>query len=63
VFVPALAVGAEGLPVNVGPAVSALEVIAEAIAVNSTSSSVPLIILPEFPLGRASLAVKFVALI
>lgn len=61
VFVPAVAVGPAGVPVNVGLLMSALEATAEATAVNSVSISVPLIILPELPLGRLSLAVKFVA--
>lgn len=62
VLVPADAVGAAGVPVKVGLLMSALEEIAEATAVNSVSISVPLIILPELPLGSESLAVKFVAL-
>jgi hypothetical protein len=41
---------------------SALEAIAEEIAINSLSISEPLTILFELPLGRLSLAVKFVAL-
>jgi len=61
-LVPDAAVGAVGVPVNVGLLVSALLAIAVAIAVYSTSISVPLIILPALPVGRASLAVKFVAL-
>jgi hypothetical protein len=61
VFVPAEAVGAVGVPVNAGLLVSALEEIAEATAVNSVSISAPLIILPELPVGKLSLAVKFVA--
>jgi len=62
VFVPVLAVGAKGVPVKVGLFVSALDAIAVAIAFNSTSTSVPLTIFPELPLGRASLAAKLVAL-
>lgn len=48
---------------NVGLLMSALEATAEAIAVNSVSISVPLIILPALPVGSVSLAVKFVALL
>jgi hypothetical protein len=60
VFVPAVAVGAVGVPENAGLARLALDVIAEAIAVNSVSISVPLTILPELPEGNVSLAVKLV---
>ena len=62
-LVPAVAVGAVGVPVKVGLLVSALLAIAVAIAVYSTSISVPLMILPGLPVGSASLAVKLVALI
>lgn len=62
-FVTEVAVGAEGVPVNVGLLMFDLEAIAEAIAVNSVSISVPLIILPALPVGSVSLAVKFVALL
>jgi hypothetical protein len=61
-LVPAVAVGAVGVPVNVGLLVSALLAIAVAIAVYSTSISVPLIILLGLPVGKESLAVKLVAL-
>ena len=63
VFVPALAVGAVGVPVKAGLLVSALDEIAEAIAVSSVSISAPLTILPELPVGRPSLAVKLVAFV
>jgi len=63
VLVTILAVGTEGVPVNVGLLMSALEATAEAIAVNSVSISVPLTILPELPVGKVSLAVKFVAFV
>jgi hypothetical protein len=59
---PAVAVGAAGTPVNVGDAMSALELTAPAIALNSLSISVPLTILLESPVGRVSLVAKFVAL-
>ena len=62
VFVPADAVGAVGVPVRAGLFKSALEEIAEAMAVYSVSISVPLIILPALPEGKLSLAVKLVAL-
>jgi hypothetical protein len=62
VFVPYDAVGAVGVPVRAGLFKSALEEIAEAIAVNSVSISAPLTIFPELPVGKLSLAVKFVAL-
>jgi hypothetical protein len=61
VFVPNEAVGAVGVPVKAGLLMSALDEIAEAIAVNSVSISVPLTIFPELPVGRVSLAVKLVA--
>jgi hypothetical protein len=60
---PAVAVGAAGVPVNVGEAVSALELTADAIALNSLSISVPLTILPESPVGKVSLVAKLVALV
>ena len=60
-LVPKPAVGPVGVPVNAGLLVFALEATAEAIAVNSVSISAPLIILPESPLRRLSLAVKLVA--
>jgi hypothetical protein len=59
--VPDDAVGAAGVPVNVGLLISALDAIAEEIAVNSVSISVPLTIFPALPVGSPSLAVKFVA--
>jgi hypothetical protein len=62
VLEPAVAVGAAGVPVKVGLFMSALEAIAEEIAINSLSISEPLTILFELPLGRLSFAVKFVAL-
>ena len=58
---PAVAVGAAGVPVNVGDAISALELTAPAIALNSLSISVPLTILLESPVGRVSLVAKLVA--
>jgi len=61
VLEPAVAVGAAGVPVNVGDARSALELIAPAIELNSLSISVPLTILLESPLGSVSLVAKFVA--
>jgi hypothetical protein len=62
-FVTVDAVGAVGVPEKVGLATSALELTAEAIAVNSTSISVPLIILPELFGGSVSLAAKLVAFV
>ena len=58
---PATAVGTAGVPVKVGEAISALELIAPAIELNSLSISVPLTILLESPVGRVSLVAKFVA--
>jgi len=60
---PLAAVGVTGDPVNEGDAVSALELIAEAIALNSLSISVPLTILPESPEGNVSLVAKLVAFV
>jgi hypothetical protein len=60
VFVPATAVGAVGVPVKEGLLLSDLDAIAEEIAENSTSISVPLTIRAESPEGRLSLAVKLV---
>ena len=54
---------AVSVPVNVGPAKSALVAIAVDILSNSVSNSVPLITLPESPLGRLSLASKSVVLV
>ena len=51
---PALAVGAIGVPVNVGDVVSALLLIAVEIALNSSSISAPLIILAGLPVDKAS---------
>jgi hypothetical protein len=59
-LVLAAAVGAVGVPVNEGLFKSALDAIAEAIAVNSVSISVPLIILLGLPEVNPSLAVKLV---
>ena len=61
--VPVDAVGAEGVPVNVGPFRSALDVTADAIAVYSASISDPLIILPASPLLNPSFHVKLVAFV
>ena len=61
-FVPAVAVGAAGVPVNVGDAKSALDVTAPAIALNSLSISVPLTILFASPVGSESFVAKLVAL-
>jgi hypothetical protein len=63
VLEPAVAVGAAGVPVNVGEAMSALELIAPEIELNSLSISVPLTILFESPVGRVSLVAKFVAFV
>jgi hypothetical protein len=63
VLVPADAVGAVGVPVNPGLLISALDAIALATAFSSVSISVPLTILPEFPVGKLSLAVKLVAFV
>jgi hypothetical protein len=60
VFEPDAAVGAAGVPVNVGLDVSALDDMAEAIALNSSSISVPFTILPGLPVGSVSLVAKFV---
>jgi hypothetical protein len=61
VLEPSVAKGAAGVPVNVGDAMSALELIAPAIELNSLSISVPLTILLASPVGRVSLVAKFVA--
>jgi hypothetical protein len=55
------AVGAAGVPVNVGDAVSALVEIAVAMLLYSVSISVPLIILAGLPVSSASLDAKSVA--
>lgn len=62
-FVPALAVGAVGVPVKPGLLMSALDAIALETAVSSMSISVPLTILPALPVGKPSLAVKLVDLL
>jgi hypothetical protein len=61
--VPEEAVGAAGVPVNVGLAISALVAIAVEIALNSVSNSVPLMIFKGLPVERLSLLVKFVLLV
>ena len=63
VLVPAEAVGANGVPVKVGLLLSALDDIAEAMAVYSASISVPLITLAGLPVLRASLDAKLVAFV
>jgi hypothetical protein len=63
VLVSADAVGAAGVPVKVGDAISALELIAPEIELNSLSISVPLTILFESPVGSVSLVAKLVALV
>ena len=60
---PEAAVGANGVPVRVGLLLSALDDIAEAIAVNSASISVPLIIFAGLPVLRLSLDAKLVAFV
>jgi hypothetical protein len=61
--VPAEAVGANGVPVRVGLLLSALDDIADAIAVYSASISVPLITFAGLPVLRLSLAAKLVAFV
>jgi hypothetical protein len=63
VFVVDDAVGATGVPVNVGLLLSAFDAIAEAIEVNSVSISVPLTTLPALPVGKPSFAAKLVAFV
>jgi hypothetical protein len=63
VDVPAEAVGAAGVPVNVGLDLSALEEIAPLMATSSSSISVPLTILEGLPVDSASLAAKSVVLV
>jgi hypothetical protein len=63
VFVPADAVGAAGIPVKVGLLISDLDATAEAIALNSVSISVPLIILFGLPVDSESFVAKLVAFI
>ena len=60
---PAVAVGALGVPVNVGPFRSALDEIAAEIATYSASISEPLIILFTSPVTKPSFSVKFVAFV
>ena len=62
VLVSAAAVGAEGTPVNVG--LARLDLVAEAVArlLNSTSNSVPLIVLRGLPEARVSFDAKSVVL-
>jgi hypothetical protein len=60
VLVPGEAVGAKGVPENVGLAESALEVTAVAMLLNSTSISVPLTTFSGSPVGRLSFEVKLV---
>jgi hypothetical protein len=62
VLEPAVGVGTAGVPVKLGDAMSALELIAPAIALNSLSNSVPLTILLESPVGSVSLVAKLDAL-
>jgi hypothetical protein len=59
-LVPAEAVGAAGVPVNVGDAKSALVAIAVAMLLNSVLISVPLTIFSGSPDGSASFVAKFV---
>jgi hypothetical protein len=63
VLVVPVAVGAVGTPVKAGEAKSALEEIAEAIAIYSVSISVPLTILLGSPEPKVSLVVKLVAFV
>ena len=62
-LVPAEAVGANGVPVRVGLLLSALDDIADAIAVYSASISVPLITFAGLPVLRPSLDAKLVAFV
>jgi hypothetical protein len=63
VLVPDEAVGVNGVPVKVGLLLSALDDIAEAMAVYSESISVPLITFAGLPVLRLSLAAKLVAFV
>jgi len=63
VLVPTDAVGANGVPVNVGLAESALVAIAVAILSNSVLISVPLTIFKGSPEGSESLEAKLVDLV
>jgi hypothetical protein len=63
VFVPEDAVGANGVPVSVGLLLSALDDMAEAMAVYSASISVPLMTFAGLPVLRASLDAKLVAFV
>lgn len=62
-LVPEDAVGAAGVPVKVGLLLSALDDIAEAIAVYSLSISVPLMTFDGLPVLRPSLTAKLVAFV
>ena len=62
-LVAAEAVGAAGVPVNVGLLTSALVLTAVWIAENSSSISVPLTVLSALPVGKASFDAKLVALV
>jgi len=62
-IVPSEIVSKVRVPVNVGPAVSALVPIAVEIASNSVSNSEPRMIFPESPVGSESLASKSVVLV
>jgi hypothetical protein len=63
VLEPAVAVGAAGVPVKVGLAKSALDAIAEEIALNSVSISVPFTILLGLPVFKLSFVAKLVAFV
>jgi hypothetical protein len=63
VLVPEEAVGANGVPVRVGLLLSALDDMAEAMAVYSASISVPLITFAGLPVLSASLDAKLVAFV
>lgn len=60
-FVAAEAVGAAGTPVKVGLLISDLDATDEAMALNSVSISVPLIILFGLPVDSESFVAKLVA--
>jgi hypothetical protein len=59
-LVPAAAVGAVGVPVKLGEALSALEATAVAMLLNSVSNSAPLISFKGLPVARESFDVKLV---
>jgi hypothetical protein len=61
--VPEAAVGANGVPVKVGLLLSALDDMAEAMAVYSASISVPLITFDGLQVLSASLDAKLVAFV